>query len=110
MQLFVTVLTEGEYTTPILSKLADHGFHGSVLATQSIKNAFMNSVEPDPYFGGLSKVVAPEHAPRPMLFVVVQKDEQIKELTALVNEAIGGIKGKGFIYTIPVNYIEGLDE
>ena len=39
MQLFVTVLTEGEYTTPILSKLADHGFHGSVLATQSIKNA-----------------------------------------------------------------------
>ena len=30
--------------------------------------------------------------------------------TKLVNEAIGGIKGKGFIYTIPLNYIEGLDE
>ena len=110
MQLFVTVLTEGEFTAPILSKLADHGFHGSVLATQSIKNAFMNSIEPDPYFGGISKVVAPGHAPRPMLFVVVKEDEQIKQLTSLVNEAVGGIKGKGLIYTIPVNYIEGLDE
>ncbi len=110
MQLFVTVLTEGEYTSPILSKLADNGFHGSVLATQSIKNAFMNSVEPDPYFGGISKVLAPGHDARPMLFVVVKEDEQVKTLTKLVNEAIGGIKGKGFIYTIPVNYIEGLDE
>ena len=109
MQLFVTVLTEGEYMSPILRKLADNGFHGSVLATQSIKNAFMNSIEPDPYFGGISKVVAPGHEPRPMLFVVVMNDEEVKKLCSLVNEATNGIKGKGFMYSIPVNYLEGLD-
>ena len=110
MQLFVTVLTEGEYIAPILKKLADHGYHGSVLETRSIKNAFMNSIEPDPYFGGISKVVTNSNEPRPMLFVVVMNDEQIKELCYLVNEVTSGIKGKGFMYTIPVNYLEGLDD
>ena len=27
----------------------------------------------------------------------------------LVNEAIDGIKGKGFIYSLPISYLEGLD-
>ena len=44
-----------------------------------------------------------------MLFVVVKNDEEVKVLSKLVNEAIDGIRGKGFIYSLPISYLEGLD-
>ena len=111
MQLFIAVLTEGHYASTILKKFADNNYHGSVLATQSIRHALMDSVEPLPYFGGFSKLVdSHEEYNRPMLFVVVKKDSEIKKLSKLVNEAIDGIKGKGFIYSLPISYLEGLDD
>jgi hypothetical protein len=71
----------------------------------------MDSIEPEPYFGGLNKVVMGEvEIARPMIFVVVKKDEEVKKLSRLVNESIDGIKGKGFMYSVPVNYLEGLDD
>ena len=108
MQLFIAVLTEHSYVSTILKKFADNDYHGSVLSTRSIKNALMTSVEPEPYFGGLSKVVEGEEVARPMIFVVVKSDEDIENLMKLVDLAIGGIKGKGFMYSVPINHLEGL--
>ena len=36
-------------------------------------------------------------------------DEEVKILSKLANEALGGIKGKGFMYSLPISYLEGLD-
>ena len=110
MQLFIAVLTDGHYVSTILKKLADNNFHGSVMSTRSIRHALMDSIEPVPCFGGLSKVVEEhEEYARPMLFVVVKEDHEIKELSKIVNDAVDGIKGKGFMYTVPVTYLEGLE-
>ncbi len=109
MQLFIIVLFKSDFMQPIFKKLADNGFHGSVLSTQSIKDAFMNSIEPEPYFGGLMKLVDNNHEPRPMLLTVV-KDEEVAVISKLVNEVTKGILGKGFMFTVPVNYIEGLND
>lgn len=110
MQLFITVLTERDYIPAILKELADNHFHGSVLSTRSIKHALMDSVEPDPYFGGLSKVVNDdqEEDSRPMIFTVI-KDEEVDQLRTIVHKAVNGINGKGFMYTLPINFVEGLD-
>ena len=112
MQLFIAVLTEGDYVPTVLKKFADNNYHGSVLSTKSIRHALMDSVEPLPYFGGLSKVVedGSEEYSRPMIFVVVKKDEDVKKLFKLANEALDGIKGKGFMYSVPVTNLEGLDD
>lgn len=110
MQLFIAVLTEGSYVPTILKKFADNNYHGSVLSTKSIRHALMDSVEPLPYFGGLSKIVDEEEVPRPMIFVVVKEDDEVKKLSKLANSALGGIKGKGFMYSLPINYLEGLDD
>jgi hypothetical protein len=45
-----------------------------------------------------------------MIFVVVKEDEEVKILSKLTNEAIDGIKGKGFMYSLPISYLEGLDD
>lgn len=110
MKLFVTVLVEGEYMPQILKKLSDHNFHGSVMPTLSIKKALLtNHIEPVPMFGGISKVVEYDHSPRPMVFVVVKEDEEVRTLAKLINEAIGGIKDKGFMYSIPIDFLEGIE-
>ncbi|MCQ2387671.1 MAG: hypothetical protein MJ066_04425 [Clostridia bacterium] len=110
MQLFIAVLTEGVSVPEVLQKFKDNNFHGSVLSTRSIRHALMDSVEPDPYFGGLSKIVDGVEVARPMIFVVVKKDEEVKTLMQLTNEALGGIKGKGFMYSVPISNLEGLED
>lgn len=111
MQLFIVVLTDHEFVNPILKKLNENDYHGSVLATKSIHHALMDSVEPLPYFGGLNKVVeSDEELSRPMLFVVVKDDSDVEKLSSLVKEITGPIKGKGFMYSIPINHVEGLDQ
>lgn len=109
MQLFVTVLVKGEYMPKILKKLSDNNFHGSVLTTMSIKDALLNSnIDEGPVFGGISRVVNYTQDSRPMLFIVVKDDEEVKTLGRLVNEATNGIADKGFMYSIPVNFAEGI--
>lgn len=109
MQLFITVLVKGEYMPKILKKLADNGIHGSVMPTMSIKDALLNqNIEEGPIFGGISKVVNYTQDSRPMLFVVVKEDSDIQILSKLVTEATGGINGKGFMYSLPVNFVEGI--
>lgn len=111
MQLFIVVLTDGNYVPLVLKHLSDHSFHGSVLSTKSIHHALMDSIEPEPYFGGLSKVVEGEiEISRPMILVVVKKDEEVKQLSKLVKEVLGNVNEKGFMYSLPISYLEGLDE
>lgn len=110
MKLFITVLVEGEYMPKILKKLSENNFHGSVMPTLSIRQALLtNTVEPEPYFGGISKVIEYDHSPRPMVFVVVKEDEEVKILSKLINEAVGGIKNKGFMYSLPIDFLEGIE-
>lgn len=110
MQMFMAVLTKGEYMPKILKHLQDHDFHGSVLTTMSIKDALLNdTVEPEPIFGGFSKMVDYTQMSRPMLFIVTKDDKEIGEIEKLVEEACdGSIDGKGFMYSVPVNSLKGV--
>ena len=111
MQLFIIVLTEGEHVPQVMKELYNNNYHGSVLSTKSIHNAFMDSVEPEPYFGGFSKMVDTVNIiNRPMIFVVVKEDSEIKILSKIVNKSLDGIKGKGFMYSMPISFMEGLDD
>ncbi len=110
MKLFITVLVEGEYMPKILKKLSENNYHGTVMPTLSIRRALLsNNVEPVPMFGGISKVIEYDHSPRPMIFVVVKNDEEVKKLAAIINETIGGIKNKGFMYSLPIDFLEGIE-
>ena len=109
MQLFILVLTKGEYMPQILKHLSDHNYHGTVMPTMSIKDALLhNDIDPAPMFGGISKVVNYSQSSRPMLFIVTKEDAEVKEIFKLVDEACDGVSGKGFMYSLPVNEVEGV--
>ncbi|MBQ8292346.1 MAG: hypothetical protein IJX78_00910 [Bacilli bacterium] len=110
MQVFFAVINEFEYMPKILKKLAEAHFHGTVLHSTSIKHELLNSIEPAPEFGSLSKLTSYEPSNKPTLFVVVKDDQEVEELRSIINKVTGGIKGKGFMFTMPVNYVEGLED
>ena len=56
-----------------------------------------------------SIVVEGEEVARPMIFVVVKNDEEITKLSSLVKKALGDLKNKGFMYALPISYLEGLE-
>lgn len=110
MKLFTLILTEGQYMPSILKKISEKGYHGSVLPTMSTKNALLTSeIDQGPIFGGFSKVVNYSQSSRPMLYIVVKNDDEIKELFHLVKEAVGGnLTNKGFMFVTPVEMVEGI--
>ena len=36
-------------------------------------------------------------------------DDEVKKLASLINEATGGIKDKGFMYSLPIDFLEGIE-
>jgi len=109
MKLFTLTLTDGQYMPEILKNISKHGFHGSVLPTMSTKNALTTyDTEQGPIFGGFSKVVNYSQTSRPMLYIVVKNDDEIKELFELVKEVVGDLTNKGFMYSIPVDTVDGI--
>lgn len=110
MQVFFAVINEFEYMPKILKKLAEAHYHGTVLHSASIKHELLNSIEPAPEFGSLNKLMSYEPSNKPTLFVVVKDEEEIKDLSNIINKVTGGIKGKGFMFAMPVSYVEGLDD
>ncbi len=111
MQLFIVVLTEDQYVLPLLKTYSVNNYRGTVLSTKSIHHALMDSIEPEPYFGGINRMIDQDvEISRPMILVVVKKDEEVKELAKITNQALSGIKEKGFMYSLPIAFLEGLDE
>lgn len=110
MQVFFIVLTEPEYMPKILRKMSDYRFRGTVLHSESIRHALLHTDEPAPIFGSLNQIVDYEHTEKPTIYVVLKQDDEADILKQIVNEAIGGIKGKGFMFSVPVSYVEGIED
>lgn len=111
MLLFFIVLTEYEAMPKILKQMSEYNFKGTVMHSESIRHALLYSdVEPAPIFGSLNKIIDYEHTEKPTIFVVLKHDSEAEVLKQIVNDATGGITGKGFMFSVPVTYIEGLDE
>lgn len=111
MQVFFIVLTKMEVMPKILKKMSEHDFKGTVMHSESIRHALLHSnVEPAPIFGSLNKIIDYEHTEKPTIFVVLKDEEEVELLKKVVNESIGGIKGKGFMFSVPALFIEGLED
>ena len=106
MQVFFIVLTEDRFLIPILQKMNEENFKGTVMHSESIHHALLMD-EDVPEFGGLSKVVPNDGPNKPTIFVVLN-DEQVEPLRKIVNDVTGGIKGKGFMFSLPASFVEGL--
>lgn len=113
MELFVLVLNRVECLEPILEEMLEQGFGGAtILDSTGMLRVLDGDDNVDlPMLGLLRHFHNPERARCKTVLSVIKK-EQRKQLTDIINRVTGGLDqpDTGIVFTVPVDYTEGLDK
>lgn len=112
MQLLVLVLNKVELLEDLMAQLAAGGIHGAtILNSTGMATTLMNSEEEIPIFGMLRKVLNPDREESRTVFTVI-KDEQLTMARDIISRVTGGLDkpNTGILFSVPVNFAEGMVE
>ena len=112
MQLLVLILKKVEVMNDLIKSLAKAGVKGAtILEGTGMAEALVN-MEDLPIFGVLRRILADEEREVSKVMMLVLKDEQVMQIRKVINEEIGdlSVPNTGIMFTIPINYVEGLGE
>jgi hypothetical protein len=112
MQLLVLILKKVELTQEIMKQLAEAGVKGgTILEGSGMAKALVN-MEDLPIFSMLKHLLADEDKAACKVMLFVLRDEQVLAVRRAIKKVIGdlSVPNTGIMFTIPVNYVEGLGE
>ena len=88
--------------------LNEAGFNGMVLPSTSIHSVMNHaSVEPIPFFGGFNKLKKRPFDTGHTLIMLLEAD-RLETAKEKVREVVSDMKHKGVMFSIPVEFCEGL--
>lgn len=110
MQLLLIVLNKTECLEDILTGMYDHGLSGATIIDSHGMAQSLSDLEDFNFLGSLRLMLNPEHKENKTIFMVL-KDHEIPVVSKIVNEATGGLNNPdtGIMFSVPVNYLEGLE-
>ena len=111
MELLVLILNKTEYLKDLLSEFVEHGIKGAtILDSQGMAHNLYEYNELK-FVGSLRMLLDPDHKESKTVLLVIEK-EKIPVVSQIVNKVTGGLNhpDTGIIFTLPVNYIEGLGD
>ena len=112
MQLLILILKKVEVMNELIKSLAKAGVKGAtILEGTGMAEALVN-MEDLPLFGALRRILADEEREVSKVMMLVLKDEQVTETRKVISEVIGdlSVPNTGIMFTVPINYVEGLGE
>ena len=112
MQLLVLILKKVEVMNDLIKSLAKAGVKGAtILEGTGMAEALVN-MEDLPLFGALRRILADEEREVSKVMMLVLKDEQVMQIRKVINDVIGdlSVPNTGIMFTVPINYVEGLGE
>lgn len=108
MQMLVLVLNKTECLEKLLEVMIQKGIQGAtVLDSTGMMRVLSN--DSDMIFGVLRQMLNPERKASKTIFVVL-RDEQVPTMRAIVRQVTGGLDkpDTGILFSLPVNFVEGL--
>ncbi len=109
MQLLVITIDSCDEFLDALAGLKAHGMNGIVFESTSLKHALLNStIDAGPIFGSVSKIVTHDFESSHTAFLLLN-DDQIEHAKRVVRRNTHGLGKKGVMFTLPVNYFEGIE-
>ncbi len=110
MQLFVLVLNNTEHLEPLFEKMLERGFRGAtVLDSTGMMRVLSDDDNVDmPMLGLLRHMYTPVRKASKTVFIVL-KDEQVSELSLLIDEVTGGLDkpNTGIAFSMPLSFAKG---
>ena len=112
MQLLVLILKKVEVMNDLIKSLAKAGVKGATILEGTGMAEALANMEDLPIFGVLRRILADEEREVSKVMMLVLKDEQVTQTRKVINEVIGdlSVPNTGIMFTIPINYVEGLGE
>ena len=110
MQLFVLVLNNTEQLEPLFKKMLERDFRGAtVLDSTGMMRVLSDDENVDlPMLSLLRHIYTPERKASKTVFIVL-KDEQVSELSELIDEVTGGLDkpNTGIAFSMPLSFVKG---
>lgn len=108
MHLLVINLKHENEFKHVLGEINNEGLNGIVLPSVSIHNALHeDSLEAVPVFGFLTKISKRHFDSGHTLMMLVEPDK-MEQVKAKVRDIVKDLTHKGVMFSIPVDYYEGL--
>ena len=109
MQLFVLVLNHTEKCEDLMSEFSHVGIKGAtIIESTGMARALYHS--DDAFLGSLRALLNPDREQNKTIFTVLS-DEQVEIARQAVIKVVGDLSkpDTGIIFTIPVNFVEGIE-
>lgn len=110
MQVLIMVLNKTNYLEDIIKEFNNCGIRGAtIIESTGMAKILTSCGEEIPMFGSL-KMLLNEKRPFNKTIFTVLKDEQVKIAVDAIKSVVGDLKkpGVGILFTLPVNYVEGI--
>lgn len=112
MCLAVIVLNQVHSLNPLLEAFSQNGIMGAtILNSQGMAHSlYENAQEEIHLFGNLRILLDPQRKDSKTILMVCRESD-IPTISAVVNEVTGGLDkpDTGILFTVPVNYMEGIN-
>ena len=113
MHLLVEILEQTEHLAALLEGLAEIGVTGTtVIDSIGMGRVLMRSRIDMPQIQVIEDVLEKGHPTNKTIFAVVKDDDTLRKAIDVVRSICGDLSdpGKGILFTIPVNFAEGIEK
>ena len=115
MKMLVMILNKVEVLEPLLEKLSEAGISGAtILSSVGMAKTLYNSNDSEEssssFMNSIRMMLNPERAESKTIISVL-KQEQVDVFVKIADQILGGIDkpDAGFIFTVPVDFIKGVE-
>ncbi len=111
MKLVTIILNKTECLDHLLEEFTANGISGAtIIDSKGMVQELNEHDHEDLYFlVSLRSLLEPSHKENKTI-IMVAKDEDVKKISAIVNEVTGGLSkpDTGILFTLPIDYLEGI--
>ncbi len=112
MQLLILILKKVELVDPIVKYLTEAGVKGGTILEGTGMARSLVNMEELPIFSMIKALLADEGVSSCKIMMFVLKDEQVMKAREAIKKVTGELStpNTGIMFSVPINYVEGLSE
>lgn len=112
MKLLIVILKKEELVEEVLKGLAEHGVKGGTVLEGTGMAQMLYDMEDLPIFSVLRRALTEEDSESSHVLLFALRSEQAAEAAGIIKQVAGNLSepNTGILFTVPIDYIEGLGE
>ncbi len=109
MKLVTIILNKTECLEHLLEEFSENDISGATIIDSKGMVQELNEHDDLSFLVSIRSLLEPSHKENKTI-IMVAKDEDVKKISAIVNEVTGGLSkpDTGILFTLPIDHLEGI--